>query len=147
MADRADPVPLIIDEMDYLVEKKKPVNIIRDLHDAASVPIVMIGEEALPAKLKEWERFDNRILVSTPAQPSTLEDAMLLRDHYCIRAHVADDLVEAITVATRGITRRIVVNLQGAQKAAIAQGANRIDLAGWGERRFATGALTVRRAA
>jgi len=141
-----DPVPIIVDEMDHLV-KKQSVEIIRDIHDAARVPILMIGEEALPAKLKAWDRFDNRILVATPAQPSSIEDALLLRDHYCTRAHVADDLVEAITAVTKGVTRRIVVNLQKAQTAAIAEGAARIDLARWGDRSFATGALPTRRAA
>ncbi|HEU4958980.1 MAG TPA: ATP-binding protein [Sphingomonas sp.] len=141
-----DPVPLIIDEMDHLV-KKQSVEIIRDIHDGARVPVLMIGEEALPGKLKEWERFDNRILVATPAQPSSVEDALLLRDHYCTRARVADDLVEAITIATKGVTRRIVTNLHEAQKAAIAEGVAHIDLAGWGDRRFMTGDIPVRGAA
>jgi len=142
----ADPVPLVIDEMDHLVTKKS-VEIIRDIHDGARVPILMIGEEALPRKLKEWERFDNRILVATPAQPATLSDALLLRNHYCTRAAVADDLVEAIAAACKGVTRRIVVNLQEAQKVAVAMSCPTIDRAVWGDRRFATGDLITRRAA
>lgn len=145
---QADPVPLIIDEMDHLV-KKQSVEIIRDIHDGARVPILMIGEESLPAKLKEWERFDNRILVATAAQPSTMDDALLLRDYYCSRVDVADDLVAAIVEATKGVTRRIVVNLQNAQKAAFDSGAERINLAGWRDsgRRFATGQIALRKAA
>lgn len=141
-----DPVPLIIDEMDHLV-KKQSVEIIRDIHDAARIPILMIGEEELPAKLKEWDRFDNRILVATPAEPSSLQDALLLRDHYCNRAVVEDDLVEAIAIACKGVTRRIVVNLQAAQKRAVAAGLPSIDLSTWGGEKFATGALPTRRAA
>ena len=140
------PRPLIIDEMDYLVTKRS-VEIIRDIHDAARVPIMMIGEEALPSKLKAWERFDNRILVATPAQPSSLEDALLLRDHYCTRVRIADDLVEAILRRTRGVTRRIVTNLKGAQREAMIGGAASIDLDWWGGRPIKTGDVELRRAA
>lgn len=142
----ADPQPLIIDEMDHLVTKRS-VEIIRDIHDAARIPILMIGEEALPAKLKAWERFDNRILVATPAQPANLQDALLLRDYYCPRVRVADDLVAEIVAATKGVTRRIVTNLQAAQAAAMGQGHEVIDLKGWGQRRFNTGAIAPRKAA
>lgn len=144
----ADPVPLIIDEMDHLV-KKQSVEIIRDIHDGARVPILMIGEESLPAKLKEWDRFDNRILVARAAQPSTLSDALLLRDHYCTRADVAGDLVEAIVEACKGVTRRIVVNLQDAQATALSDGRDTIDLAGWRDqnKRFRTGAIPALRKA
>ena len=45
-----DPRPLVIDEMDHLVTKKS-VELIRDIHDATNIAILMIGEEALPAKL------------------------------------------------------------------------------------------------
>lgn len=141
-----DPVPLVIDEMDHLV-KRQSVEIIRDIHDGARVPILMIGEESLPAKLKEWERFDNRILVATPAQPATLQDALLLRDHYCTRAMVEDDLVAAISTACKGVTRRVVVNLQEAQKVAAGLGRTTIGVAEWDGRRFVTGALLPRQRA
>lgn len=140
------PRPLIIDEMDHIV-KRQWVEVIRDIHDHTKVGILMIGEEALPAKLKEWERFDNRILVSTAAQPASLADALLLRDYYCGRAHVDDDLVAAIVAATKGVTRRIVVNLQKAQEAALAEGRTSIDRSGWGNREFRTGSISPRRAA
>ncbi len=110
----AHPRPVIIDEMDYLV-KKQMVDIIRDIHNATSVAILMIGEEALPSKLKEWERFDNRILAHTPAQPASDADALKLRDHYCRRVQVADDLVLEIARTCGGVTRRIVTNLERAR--------------------------------
>lgn len=141
-----EPQPLIVDEMDHLVTKKS-VEIIRDIHDNARIPVLMIGEEALPAKLKAWERFDNRILVATPAQPADLRDARLLRAYYCQKVDVADDLLDAIMAATGGITRRLVTNLQMVQKHAIAAGRDRIALADWDGRKFRTGAVLTRKAA
>ena len=140
----AHPRPLIIDEMDYLV-KKSHVDLIRDIHDATSIPILMIGEEALPAKLKEWERFDNRILTYTAAQPANEQDALKLRDHYCRRVKVSDDLVLEFLRSCSGVTRRIVTNLERAQRLAVDDGKLEIDLAWWGGRRIENGSLPARR--
>ncbi|HYD12717.1 MAG TPA: ATP-binding protein [Allosphingosinicella sp.] len=142
----ADPRGLIVDEMDYLVGKQH-VEILRDIHDATTVPILLVGEEALPQKLKSWERFHNRILVTTPAQPASLDDALKLRAHYCPRVEIADDLVEAIVQACRGVTRRIVVNLKNAERLAMESAAAEIDAAWWGDRPFQTGDVMARRLA
>lgn len=138
------PRALIIDEMDYLV-KKHMVDIIRDIHDSTPIAIMMIGEEALPAKLKEWDRFDNRILVATAAEPCSRDDALKLRDHYCTMATVADDLASHFQERCKGVTRRIVVNLQGAQRAAAAEGVTDINLHWWGNRSVRTGDIPTRR--
>lgn len=143
-----EPMPLIIDEMDHLV-KKQTVEILRDIHDGTTVPILMIGEEALPAKLKAWERFDNRIIAVTPAQPATAEDVRKLRDHYCTRVALADDLADAIATGSKGVTRRIVVNLRQVQSRALDAGRASADLGWWktlGEA-FLTGELPARRKA
>lgn len=138
--------PLILDEADYLV-KKQFVDIIRDIHDATHVPIMMVGEEALPARLKEWERFDNRILVATMAQPSTIEDGRLLRDIYCQKVRVEDDLADYFTQRCKGITRRIVANLNKAQRVAVDElSMMSLDRAAWGDRPVLTGDVPVRRA-
>jgi SpoVK/Ycf46/Vps4 family AAA+-type ATPase len=138
--------PLIIDEMDYLVGKKS-VELIRDIYEATGIPIMMIGEEAMPAKLKEWECFDNRILKATAAQPATLEDGQLLRDLYVRDSFMlADDLVDYFTTECDGVTRRIVVNLQEAQRVAIDElGTTKIDRDAWGNRPVMNGSIQMRR--
>lgn len=141
-----EPRGLIIDEADHIV-RKQHIEILRDIHDATRVPVLLVGEEALPEKLKRWERFHNRILVATPAQPATEEDARKLRDHYCPRVVMADDLVKQIVLSCRGVTRRIVVCLKNAERIAAEAGATEIDLSWWGSRPFANGELQVRRLA
>lgn len=142
---RAQPRLLIFDEMEFLV-KRQLVEIIRDVLDETSIPVMMIGEETLPGKLKEWERVDNRILVRAPAQPASEQDALKLRDHYCPRLTVADDLALAFRDACKGITRRIVVNLMEAQRVAIDEGQDTMTLAHWGNRPIENGHVPVRRA-
>lgn len=140
----ADPQALIIDEMDHIVSKRF-VEILRDIHDATRSAILMIGEEALPQKLKAWERFDNRILIATAAQPCDAEDTLKLRDHYCTRVHIADDLALAFQEACKGITRRITTNLSEAQRIGIEAGVNEIDLEWWGNRPVRNGEVIARR--
>lgn len=142
-----DPRPIVIDEMDYLA-KDSIVGVIRDIHDAANVAILMIGEEGLPTLLKQWERFDNRIIAATPAQPASIDDGRMLRDLYARRVKIADDLVDHFTARCKGITRRIVVNLQNAQNYAVDElEVATLDLATWGNRAVSDGSLPNRRAA
>lgn len=138
------PRPLVIDEMDFLV-KRQSVEIIRDIHDATSIAIMMIGEEDLPAKLKEWDRFDNRIRVATAAEPASDEDTLMLRDHYCLKAKIADDLALKFKKDCRGCTRRIVTNLIEAESLAQIERPASADLAWWGSRPIMTGDLQIRR--
>lgn len=139
-----EPRPLIIDETDHLVNKRS-VEIIRDIHDSTQVAIMLIGEEALPGKLKEWERFDNRVLMVTPAQPASEADALKLRDHYCARVRVSDDLADLFRQRCKGVTRRIVTNLRAAQRAAAEEGVGEIDRAWWGNRPIHNGDVPARR--
>jgi len=138
------PRPVILDEMDHLV-KKLMVEVIRDIHDATGVAILMIGEEALPAKLKEWERFDNRILVARAAEPASADDALLLRNHYGLASLIADDLAIYFAERCRGVTRRIVNNLRAAQRLADAEGVDHMDRLWWGNRPVASGEIATRK--
>lgn len=139
------PQPIIIDEMDYLVKNEK-LDVIRDIHDAADVAIMMVGEEEMPAKIKPWERFDNRIISITAAQPTSIEDGRLLRDVYIKKITLDDDLVDHFTRTCNGCARRIVINLNKAQSVAIDQlDLMRIDRKAWGNRTVITGDVPLRR--
>lgn len=129
----AEPRPIIIDEMDYIV-KRGYVDLIRDFHDAAGVPILMIGEEQMPALLRKWERVDNRVLIRVAAQPCSQADARALRDVYCRKVSVADDLVGYFVERCKGVTRRVVTNIVNAQRYAIEDNTLMADRAWWGDR-------------
>jgi len=136
--------PLIIDEMDHLVEKNA-VEIVRDLYESSGAAILLIGEEQLPGKLARWERFHGRILDFIPAQPADLDDAMALRALYCHRVDIADDLLEYVVSVAKGSVRRICVNLERIQEEAQVMGRDAIDLNSWGGRELFTGEAPRRR--
>ena len=70
--------PLIIDEADYLVTKTGMVELVRDIYEGSQSPILLVGEELLPVKLKRYERFHGRVLSWIPAQPVNKADAQAL---------------------------------------------------------------------
>lgn len=136
----AAPQPLIFDEMDYLVERGA-VNVIRDLADATGVPIMMVGEEGMPARLKQWERFDNRIIATVQAMPCSVADGLLLRDLYKGKVRIADDLIAHFVTECQGVTRRVVTNIHAAARIAVDElDVLEIDLAGWNNRPVNNGA-------
>lgn len=121
--------PLVIDEMDYVVDKKA-VELIRDIYEGSQAPILIIGEENLPQKLKKWERFHRRILAFVPALPVDMEDARRLSAVYAPGIECADDLLQKLVADSRGSIGRVCVNLDQIREAAAEHGAKCIDL-GW----------------
>lgn len=136
--------PLIIDEMDHIVAKKA-VEVIRDIYEGSSAPILLIGEENMPAKLREWERFHNRMLAWVPAQPCDLDDTRALAGLYCRDVTIADDLLERILEVSRGAARRVCVNLEHVRQEALALGQPSIDARAWGNRTLYSGEAPKRR--
>lgn len=136
--------PLIIDEMDHVVDRNA-VELVRDLYEASRAAILLIGEESLPGKLAQWERFHGRILDWVAAQPADLEDARALRDLYCDRVTVADDLLADVVAAAEGSVRRICVNLERIQELGQVDGHDVMDRAAWGDRALFTGRAPRRR--
>lgn len=137
---------LIIDEMDHVVEKRL-VELIRTLHDATKIPVLMIGEEALPARLKAWERFHSRILSFTPALSANLDDAKRLAQVYADGVVLHDELATHFLNATHGNIRRLSVNLSHLKREARRENITHASLDWWGERPLYTGDAPRRRLA
>ena len=136
--------PLIVDEMDYLVDKNA-VEIVKDLYESSRAPILIIGEERLPGKLEAWERLHGRVMYWVQAQAADMADAAALRTMYCDRVQVADDLLALVVEAAKGSVRRICVNLERIQAEALADGLDVVDRAAWGNRTLFTGEAPMRR--
>jgi DNA transposition AAA+ family ATPase len=136
--------PLMIDEFDHLVDKGA-VELVRDLYEGSGAAILLIGEEQLPAKLERWERFHARVLDWVAAQPAGLEDAQALRDLYCGRVAVEDDLLAHLVTLAKGSVRRICVNLELIQETASNEGFESIGLTVWGDRPLYSGQAPRRR--
>jgi len=136
--------PLIIDETDHIVEKNA-IEIIRDIYEGSHAPVLLIGEEKLPAKLERWERFHSRILEFIPAQPVSQDDADILCQLYSPEVTISDDLMEKILQLARGSVRRVCVNISRIRSYANAAGLSTVSLSHWGDQPLYTGRAPVRR--
>jgi DNA transposition AAA+ family ATPase len=130
--------PLIVDEADKLVDKGM-IEIMRELQESSGAPVILIGEEKLPAKLLTVERMHNRVLHWFPAQPCDLEDARILAGAFAPKVDIKDDLLEAIRARSGGRARRIVVNLDHAAEVARNKSLKTLDLKAWGAEEYFTG--------
>lgn len=118
--------PLLIDEADKLVDKNM-VELVRELAEFSQVPVVLIGEEALPAKLARVERVHNRVLDWAPAQPCDLEDTKKLAALYVGKVTLSDPLLERVRQQSDGRARRIVTNLHHIAEYARNHGVTAVD--------------------
>lgn len=118
--------PLLIDEADKLVDKGM-VELVRELAEFSQVPVVLIGEEALPTKLARVERVHNRVLDWAPAQPCDLEDTRKLAALYVGRLTISDGLLHRVWLESEGRARRIVTNLHHIAEWARNHGSQNVD--------------------
>lgn len=121
--------PLVVDEVDYISEKGA-VNLLRDLHDIAQVPLFLIGEEQLKQKmLNHHERFHDRVLVWGKAVPADKTDLDKLIKHYTPGIAFEPDAKQHLLQATNGVARRIVTALNALQAMATNAGIEKLALA------------------
>ncbi|MDP7142660.1 MAG: ATP-binding protein [Alphaproteobacteria bacterium] len=121
----AEEKPLIIDEADFIVSKRF-VELVREIHDKSSTPIILIGEELLPNKISEWERFHNRVLDWVPAVPADMDDINHLARMYCPELHLTADVLSQLNKVCNGRVRRICVNLERIREYAVTSGVDEV---------------------
>lgn len=136
--------PLIIDEFDHVV-RRRYYELVREIHDKAEAPVVVIGEELLPQMMAQHERLHNRVLDWVAAQPADGDDAGQLARLFAPEVAIAPDLAETIARASDGRVRRICVNIERVRQEALTQGWSTVDQATWGERPLFQGRPPARR--
>ncbi len=135
---RLSRTPLIIDEADRAL-KRGLMELIRDLHTFSRQPIALVGEERLPQQLRTLERVHNRVLEWGQAEALTLKEAQAFALIYCRGITVEDTLLAHLLAETRGIARRLVVNLDKIQARARAERKTTFSRADWGDEHVYTG--------
>lgn len=137
---------LIIDEADQILTDRT-IEMLRLLHDTTEVPLILMGEELLPQKLKRWERVHSRILSWVAAEPATLEDVGFLAPIYAPQVSIDAELRQAVLEASRGSIRNASTNLAYMSEFAASKGLKALTRADWGNKAFHTGEAPIARAA
>ncbi len=130
--------PLFVDEADYVVDSKRMCESLRDLHDMATVPVIMIGMGGIDQRLAHRKQLTGRVLADVRFHPLEEADAQKIASELC-EVQIAPDLVAELTRKAAGSVRLTVVGLERIERWAKSQGASRVGLQAWGKRAFFTG--------
>ncbi|HEL4296598.1 ATP-binding protein [Stenotrophomonas maltophilia] len=122
--------PLFVDEADYIADQKRLVETLRDIHDLASVPVILIGMQNLRRTISTREQLAGRIAQWVEFQESTLDDARTLARELA-EVDVADDLLQRLHASARGTVRLIVVGLGRIEQFARSRSLSKVSAADW----------------
>lgn len=125
---------LFVDEADYLLTKKL-LETLRDLHDASTMPLVLVGMHDFVRKVRHHQQFSNRVLHWVEFQAADLEDARALADAVC-EVEIADDLLAQLHNTVRGSMREMGAGLARVETWARRHDKRRVTAKDWGNQLF-----------
>jgi len=130
--------PLIIDEADKLADKNM-LELVRELYEASKAPIILVGEELLPAKIERFERVHGRVREWVLAEACDVQDARMLADVYCPSLDIRDCLLDKLVEVTGGGARRIAVNLDRIREQSLSKPTSTFSAESFADNWFYTG--------
>lgn len=88
------PRPIVLDEVEHTVDRDlAALESIRDLSDLLEIPVILLGREFVPGKLRKHQQIWTRISAVIEFGPATADDVAKMVDELC--AFAADDAVLA----------------------------------------------------
>lgn len=129
---------LLMNEADDAVLKNL-IPTIRHLHDGSEMPVILIGMERLPQKLKKWELVDSRIVAYVGAERLDMRDARLLAKAHIDKVEIDDALIAKILEDCNGSARLISNDLAHVVEQSRLMGQPRMTLDEWGQAPFLRG--------
>lgn len=128
--------PLFIDEADYICDKDQVLETIRDLYDLANVPIILIGYDKLPRKIKRLPQLFSRISQHVEFKPADFDDIQIMASDLVEHTVVQDDLLNDLLKASKGNFRDITVALGKIERFALSNDITRISAHQWADQPF-----------
>lgn len=128
--------PLFIDECDYIAERQDVLETIRDIYDLANVPIILIGYNQLPKKVKRLEQLYSRISQHIEFQPADFDDITTMAKELVTDTAIEGDLLEELLQESKGNFRRIHTGLNTIEAFARSNRLASINAAQWGNQQF-----------
>lgn len=128
--------PVFVDEADYLADKVPVLETLRDIYDLANVPIILIGYEQLPKKIKRLPQLHSRISQHVEFQPANESDIAIMSQELVEKCEIAPCLLHELLKKSKGNFRRITVGLGYIEKFCQANQLPRITVEQWAGRPF-----------
>ena len=132
---KATQRPLLVDEGDYLVASKKLVETLRDIHDMAETPLILVGMENFKRSVTHRPQLAGRVAHWIEFGPADVEDARTLAETVC-EVGIADDLLEELHKGTGGNMRGLIVGMSRIEAFAKRRRVSEVDSKQWAHRAF-----------
>jgi len=123
---RLHPQVIVVDEVDYLVDRLKVVETLRDIHDLACVPIVLIGMQNSKQKLGKYRHLYDRVSEVLEFKTFTKDDIYTLVDELS-EIKITDEAKEIIFERTNRL-RQLRKGISMLENLAKTNGLNKIDV-------------------
>lgn len=130
---REKPRGIVCDEAHRVARHLDRYEVLRDISDEASVPLVLSGTEDLSRAIHALGPLESRIAGWITIAPCNFADAKLYAEQLC-EIVLADDLIKTVHEITAGSARGIVIALSRLESLARRRGAKRLRLADIPER-------------
>lgn len=123
---RLKPQVIIIDEMDYLINRHRIVETLRDLHDLTGVPIVLIGMQEAKTKLGKYRHLYDRISEIIEFKPFSKDDMDVIVEELS-EIKITDEAKEIFFEKTNRF-RQVIKGISLLENLAKTNGLNKIDV-------------------
>ncbi|MEO1208252.1 MAG: ATP-binding protein [Cyanobacteria bacterium J06638_20] len=131
--------PLYIDEADRLFERKALFETVRDIHDVAAIPVIMLGASSsagfvgVDRHMKRYPQMADRVSHWVEFEGADGEDLLALIEHYAPHLALGDDLQERILRESGGNIRRIKAAIKKCSVLAKRRKVENLDLRDFGK--------------
>ena len=123
---RLNPQVIIIDEVDYLINRHRIVETLRDLHDLTGVPIVLIGMQEAKTKLGKYRHLYDRISEIIEFKPFSKDDMDVIVEELS-EIKITDEAKEIFFEKTNRF-RQVIKGISLLENLAKTNGLNKIDV-------------------
>lgn len=130
--------PLFVDEINYLVEdarKMQMLDLLRDIHDLAQVPVLMIGHQGTEQRVLTKPQLSGRISQNFEFAPLDVDDTVIMSEALC-ECEVEQSILERLCSEAKGSARLIASGLWTVETFAKANTLTKVCQKEWGKRPF-----------
>ena len=123
---RLKPQVIIIDEVDYLINRHRIVETLRDLHDLTGVPMVLIGMQEAKTKLGKYRHLYDRISEIIEFKPFSKDDLDVIIEELS-EIKITDEAKEIFFEKTNRF-RQVIKGISLLENLAKTNGLHKIDV-------------------
>ena len=123
---RLKPQVIIIDEVDYLINRQRIVETLRDLHDLTGVPLVLLGMQEAKTKLGKYRHLYDRISEIIEFKPFSKDDLDVIVEELS-EIKITDEAKEIFFEKTNRF-RQVIKGISLLENLAKTNGLNKIDV-------------------